>query len=207
MKEEAYPFSGFAQDGVRFNPATQYGSSTVPLCYRSTAELLAMIGERASGESLTKLRSSLPEDSPLKVAFELVARWHEEKLDRGEAFTVPRLVREFLEIHLRNLRNEAFAVLFLDNKHRKLSFEIMFRGTVDGASVHPRVIVQRALELNATAIILAHNHPAGDAEPSRSDHAITKKIQQACELFGIRILDHFVIANGDVCSFSERGWL
>ena len=100
-----------------------------------------------------------------------------------------------------------FGVLFLDNRHRVLAFEELFRGTIDGASVHPREVVRRALQLNAAAVILSHNHPSGVAEPSQADRQITARLREALDLVGIRVLDHLVVGDGDCCSLADRGLL
>ena len=143
----------------------------------------------------------------LKAAIELATRYLEERVRRTDAFTSPGHTSRFLCARLRSRPHEVFACLFLDNRHRVISFEEMFRGTIDGASVHPREVAKRALELNAAALIAAHNHPSGVAEPSRSDRAITNKLRDALALVEVRLLDHFVIGDGEVVSFAERGWL
>jgi len=102
---------------------------------------------------------------------------------------------------------EVFAVLFLDNRHRVLAFEELFRGTIDGASVHPREVVRRALHYNAAALILAHNHPSGVSEPSSADRRITERLQAALALIDVRVLDHIVVGHGEFTSFAERGLL
>jgi len=98
-------------------------------------------------------------------------------------------------------------VLFLDNRHRVISLDEMFNGTINGASVHPREIVKRALSHNAAAVILAHNHPSGVAEPSEADQHLTRKLSEALGLIDVRVLDHFVIGDGEAVSFAERGWI
>ena len=143
----------------------------------------------------------------LKAAIELATRYLEERVRRSDAFTSPDHTSRFLCARLRSRPHEVFACLFLDNRHRVISFEEMFRGTIDGASVHPREVAKRALELNAAALIAAHNHPSGVAEPSRSDRAITSRLRDALALVDVRLLDHFVIGDGEVVSFAERGWL
>ena len=200
---------------IRSEDAPVYAPTTprrppVPLACLSTRDLLAIIGADANCDGpvpITRLRAEAAPDSPIAAAFEIASRWHEERLDRGEEFTTPAHVSRFLALHLRDLPNEAFAVLFLDNRHRRIAFEIMFRGTVDGTSVFPRPIIQRALELNAAAVVLAHNHPSGIAEPSFNDRAMTNRIKDACSHLDIRVIDHFVIGNGEVVSFAERGLL
>ena len=143
----------------------------------------------------------------LKAAVELATRYLEERIRRSDALTSPAHTSQFLCARLRSRPHEVFACLFLDNRHRVISFEEMFRGTIDGASVHPREVAKRALELNAAALIAAHNHPSGVAEPSRSDRAITSRLRDALALVDVRLLDHFVIGDGEVVSFAERGWL
>ncbi|MCG6507504.1 DNA repair protein RadC, partial [Vibrio parahaemolyticus] len=108
---------------------------------------------------------------------------------------------------LRDRQREAFYILFLDNQHRVIRDEVLFEGTIDAASVYPREVVKRALHHNAAALILAHNHPSGVAEPSQADRRITQRLTDALALVDIRVLDHFVVGDGDVVSFAERGWI
>lgn len=143
----------------------------------------------------------------LQAALELSRRHLETLLSRGEALTSPLMVRRFLSAHLRDLGHEVFAALFLDTQHRVLRFEKLFSGTLDSASVYPREVAKRALALNAGAVIFAHNHPSGVAEPSDADRRITVRLKEALGLFDIRVLDHFVVGDGEVVSFAERGWL
>jgi len=143
----------------------------------------------------------------IKAAIELATRYLEARVRRVDALTSPAHTSRFLCARLRSRPHEIFACLFLDNRHRVIHFEEMFRGTIDGASVHPREVVKRALELNAAAIIAAHNHPSGGAEPGRADRAITSKLHDALALVDVRLIDHFVIGDGEVVSFAERGWL
>ena len=125
----------------------------------------------------------------------------------GEELTSADAVRHFLQIQLGPEPEEVFSVVFLDNRHRVLGFEKMFQGTIDGCSVHPRVIVRKALEYNAAAIILAHPHPSGIAEPSSADCQITSRLQEALALIDVRVLDHFIIGNDKPVSLVERGLL
>jgi DNA repair protein RadC len=118
-----------------------------------------------------------------------------------------REVRRYLRLKLAHLPREVFAVLFLDNRHRLIRFEILFQGTVDRASVHPREILRRALELNAAAVIFAHNHPSGIAEPSASDLALTRDLSDLLGRIDVRVLDHLVVGRGSEVSFAERGFL
>ena len=143
----------------------------------------------------------------LKACQELGRRYLEATLERGDALISPADTRRFLKASLRAHPREVFACLFLDNRHRVLAFEELFHGTINGASVHPREVVRRVLEHNAAAVIVAHNHPSGVAEPSEADRAITHRLKEAMGLVDVRLLDHVVIGDGEVVSFAERGWL
>jgi len=141
----------------------------------------------------------------LQAALELARRHFQELMQCGDALTNPKATREFLRVRLRDLQHEVFCCLFLDNRHRILGFEELFRGTIDGASVHPREVVKRALSQNAAAVILAHNHPSGVAEPSHADELITRRLKDALALVDIRLLDHIVVGDGQCVSMAERG--
>lgn len=143
----------------------------------------------------------------LQAALELGRRHLATTLARGDVLASPDATRHFLTAHLRDRHSEAFACLFLDNRHRVIEFEVLFHGTIDGATVHPREVVARALRLGAAALIVAHNHPSGVAEPSEADYAITRRIKEALALVDIRLLDHLVIGDGEVVSFAEQGRL
>lgn len=143
----------------------------------------------------------------LQAVLEMGRRHLAEPMTRGEAFTSPASTRAFLAARLRDRRSEVFCCLFLDTRHRMIAFDEMFQGTVDGASVHPREVVRRAMDHNAAAVILAHNHPSGVSEPSRADRAITRRLRDALALVDVRVLDHFVVGDGEAASFAERGWL
>lgn len=141
----------------------------------------------------------------LAVALELARRALAENLQRGPALANPRDSGDFLRARLRHLPYEVFACLYLDNRHRVLGFEELFRGTVDGASVHPREVVRACLHRNAAAVIFAHNHPSGVAEPSAADRAITRELRDALQLVGVRVLDHLVVGSGEPVSMAARG--
>lgn len=141
----------------------------------------------------------------LQAALEISRRHLLATLRRGEALTSPAETRHYLSAHLRDRQQEVFACLFLDNRHRVLAYEELFFGTIDGASVHPREVVKRCLGLNAAAVILAHNHPSGVAEPSRADETLTRRLKEALALVDIRLLDHMVIGDGEIVSLAERG--
>jgi len=113
--------------------------------------------------------------------------------------------RAYLRLGLAEHKKELFGCFFLDNRHRVIEMAELFHGTIDGASVHPRVVVQRALEANAAAIVLFHNHPSGIAEPSQADSMLTRRLKEALALVDVRVLDHFVVAAGESVSFAERG--
>ena len=131
----------------------------------------------------------------------------EARLRRDGFLGGPGDTRRYAEARLRGFRAEVFAAFFLDTRHRVIAFEPLFRGTVDNASVHPREVVRRALVHNAAAVIFAHNHPSGVAEPSRLDRAITDRLADALSTVGVRVLDHLVVGDGETVSFAERGWL
>ncbi|MEL7290542.1 MAG: DNA repair protein RadC [Pseudomonadota bacterium] len=143
----------------------------------------------------------------LQAVLELTQRYLGETLKRGSALTSPEQTKLYLCGLLRDKQREEFYVLFLDNQHRVICGESLFQGTIDAASVYPREVVKRALQHNAAAIIVAHNHPSGIAEPSQSDRRITRRITDALALVDIRLLDHFVVGDGEVVSFAERGWI
>lgn len=125
----------------------------------------------------------------------------------GEAFNSPRSVRDFLTLNLAGYDHEVFSALWLDTQHRLIEAEHLFSGTLSQASVFPREVVKRALHHNAAAVILAHNHPSGRAEPSQADQLLTAALKQALGMVDVRVLDHFIIAGRDTLSFAERGLL
>lgn len=143
----------------------------------------------------------------LQAVLEMNRRYLGEKLERGQALTSPEDTRAYLTARLRDQPREIFCCLFLDTRHRVLAFEELFHGTLDGAAVYPREVVKQALAHNAAAVILAHNHPSGVAEPSQADKALTQRLKDALALVDIRVLDHLVIGDGDITSFAERGLL
>ncbi len=142
----------------------------------------------------------------LQAVLEMARRHLYETLRRNDALCSVQQTREYLRAQLGHCQREVFACLFLDNRHRVLHFEKLFYGTIDSASVHPREVVRHALKANAAAVIFAHNHPSGVAEPSHADEQITRRLQDALSLVDIRVLDHFVVGD-EVVSFAERGLL
>ncbi len=143
----------------------------------------------------------------LQAVLEMSKRHLQERMQRGDALSNPDETRHFLNARLRDYPHEVFATLFLDNQHRVIEFEELFHGTIDGATVHPREVIRRALHHNAAALILAHNHPSGLTEPSHSDQRITQKLKDALALVDVRLLDHFIIGDGEPTSLAERGML
>lgn len=129
------------------------------------------------------------------------------RLRRGRALTSPKEVFSHLQALLADYEHEVFALLMLDSQHRVITFEEVFRGTLDGASVYPREIVKIALAHNAAAMILVHNHPSGDPEPSQADRTLTTKLQDALNLVGVRTLDHIVVGHEGCVSLAEQGYL
>lgn len=125
----------------------------------------------------------------------------------GAAFNSTTAVRDWLRLQLATLEREEFVVLFLDNQHRLIDHDTLFTGTINHTQVHPREVVKAGLKHNAAAIIVAHCHPSGEAEPSQADRKITERLRAALELVEIRLLDHLVIGGMDIVSFAERGWL
>ncbi len=142
------------------------------------------------------------QDDIIKQALALL----DSRIKSGDALTSPDTTKAFLRLSLADELSEVFCCLFMDNKNRVISFDKLFYGTIDGASVYPRDVVRACLTHNAAAVIFAHNHPSGVAEPSRADEQITHRLSQALELIDVRVLDHIVV--GDECvSFAERGLL
>lgn len=143
----------------------------------------------------------------LQAVLEMGRRHLSAAMKTGDLLTTPDLVRNYLSAQLRHQPREVFAVLFLDNQNRLITYEELFFGTIDGASVYPREVVRRALAHNCAAVILSHNHPSGVAEPSQADCRITQRLQAALDLIDVRVIDHMVVGDAEVISFAERGLL
>lgn len=174
--------------------------------------------EEAPGAAPATRGDGWPVDAPLSLARGLAA--HEQAVidaalaillhrvrEPGAALCSPGQVREYLRLHLAGSDRERFGVMFLDVQNRVIAFEVMFEGSLSQASVHPREVVKRALQLNAAAVIVAHNHPSGDAEPSRADEVLTACIRDALLCVEVRLLDHLVVGWPGIVSFAERGLL
>lgn len=145
--------------------------------------------------------------SQLQAVLEMSRRHLAERLRRDSALESPQAVRDYLKSLLRHEQHEVFGCLFLDSKHRMLAFEVLFRGSIDSASVYPRQVVKRALAHNAAAVIFCHNHPSGVTEPSQADRTLTKRLIQALDLIEVRVLDHFIVGDGPPLSMVEHGWM
>ncbi len=182
----------------------------------TSAELISLVrkpdptvADEDSARDMLRRRGSLhgclQEDLQLAAAMQLAARVMGENLRRGAGLESPRDSAAFLKAQLAHRPYEVFAVLFLDNRRRVLAYEEMFRGTLDGASVHSREVVRACLKHNAAAIICAHNHPSGVAEPSEADRNITKRLRDAVDLIGVRLLDHVVVGADEPTSMAARG--
>jgi len=171
--------------------------------FRGVSGLLSASRERfCAGKGLGEAKFA-----QLQAILEMSRRHFSEKLQRGDALTSPEETRRLLKTQLRKYPYEVFACLFLDNRHRMIECEELFRGTIDGASVHPREVVRRALHHNAAAVILAHNHPSGVCEPSEADSRITRRLKEALALVDVRVLDHFIVGDGVPRSLAEMGLL
>ena len=160
------------------------------------------MSNKIKSEERPEYHASTSKDSIIREALNIL----ESRLRQpGEAMTSPHSVKDYLILKLAEKEHEMFCCLFLDNRHRVIAFEEMFRGTIDGASVHPREVVKEALRHNAAACILAHNHPSGWVEPSLADKNITWKLKEALALVDVRVLDHFIVGGTEAISFAERG--
>ncbi|MGM0569319.1 RadC family protein [Marinobacter sp.] len=141
----------------------------------------------------------------VQAAMEMARRVMDEPVRQGDPLTSPEDTRRYLGARLGTQPHEVFAGLFLDNRHRVIRYQELFRGTIDGAAVYPREVVRQALDHNAAAVIFAHNHPSGIAEPSQADISLTRRLKDALGLVDIRVLDHMVVGHGEIISLAERG--
>ncbi len=188
--------------GLKGTPVLQLAQQVLD-SFGGTAGLL-----HADAAALKRIKGLGPaKRAELAAVIELARRALQQRLADRPAFDSPGAVRDYLRLQLAAREHEVFAVLFLDAQHRLLQFDEMFRGTLTQTSVYPREVVRRALALNAGAVILAHNHPSGVAEPSRADEFLTQALKSALALVDVRVLDHFVVGKADVVSFAERGLL
>ena len=158
----------------------------------------ALLAEKGIGRAGAAALLALPE---------LARRYFAASLPVGASIRSPADTDDFLRARMRHLEHELFCCLYLDNRHRVLRFDELFRGTIDGTSVYPREVVKEALTVNAAAVILAHNHPSGVAEPSQADERITKRLKSALDLVDIRLLDHLIVGDAVTTSLASRGLL
>ena len=182
--------------------AVRFAAKLLRLCggLRGLFNFQARPGEKFPGMEFHWLQR-------LAMVRELSRRQLLESLQRGEPLTSPAATLEYLQTTLRDRRREVFTCLFLDTRHRVISAEELFKGSIDGACVYPRVVAEKALRLGAAAVIVAHNHPSGVSEPSLADQAITRRLKDALALLEIRLLDHFVIGDDSPVSLASRGML
>lgn len=180
---------------------TELARKTLLFNFQSLRELF-----NADADDFEVLGVSQTSFVQLQAVLELSRRYLSERLQRGDMLADPETVRQYLSSRLRDLKAERFCVAFLDNHHRLIAFEDLFHGTIDGASVYPREVVRRSLHHNAAAVIFAHNHPSGIAEPSQADERITRELKSALALIDVRVLDHFIVGDR-VVSMAERGAL
>lgn len=145
----------------------------------------------------------ITEDDVLRTAYRILRT----EATKSDTITNPNTSKQLLQLRLKGLEHEVFSVIFLDNRHRLLDHVNLFRGTINGATVHAREVVKEALKRNAAAVIFGHNHPSGDPEPSEADRQLTNRLKSALELVDIRVLDHIVVGDGEAVAFSERGWV
>lgn len=185
------------------------GSSALALARGMLARFGGLCGVLGAGREQLLACPGMGESklALLEAALELARRRIQEGLAEGDLLTSPERTRLFLQHHLAGREREVFSCLFLDNQHRLLRCEDLFFGTLDGAAVYPREVAVRALQYRAAAVIFAHNHPSGVAEPSPADRRITERLCRALELLDIRVLDHVIVGRGQSCSFAERGLL
>ncbi len=192
----------FIGSGLKRESAVAVGQRLL----RETGGLRALLDRPAV--ELARLRGlGLARACSLAAALELGTRHLAAQLERGEALADPTQAGQYFARKLRSLPHEVFACLFLDTRHRVLAYEELFRGTLDGAEVHPREVARRCLAHNAAAVIFGHNHPSGNGEASAADRAVTSRLKQALALIDVRMLDHFVIGDGAPLSMAARGWV
>lgn len=192
----------FLRTGIRGSSVLEVASGLLER-FGGFRELL----EAGPAEILQVPGMGIAKFAQIRATLELTDRYLRAGFERGEAITDPAMTRRFLKYKLGRYRREVFACMFLDNQHRLIIYEELFFGTIDGASVHPREVVRRALETNAAAVIFAHNHPSGIAEPSQADQRITDRLKSSLMLIDVRVLDHMIVGEGEVMSFAERGLL
>jgi DNA repair protein RadC len=183
------------------------GKSAVDLARDLLAELDGLRGLfSADARRFCQIKGLGPAKyAQLQAVLEMSRRYLYDDVKGRDVISSPEATRDYLKLRLHGYPYEVFAGLFLDNRHRVISYQELFRGTIDGASVHPREVVRAALKVNAAAMIFAHNHPSGVAEPSQSDLRITQRLKEALALVDVRVLDHLIIGDGEGISLAQRG--
>jgi DNA repair protein RadC len=184
------------------------GKDAVELARELLSEFKGLAGLLGAGDALTKVKGlGAAKRVQFSAVVELARRSIQEELKAGAALTSPGAVRDYLRLTLGALPNEVFICIWLDAQHRAIRFEQAFQGTLTQTSVYPREVVKSALASNAAAVIFAHNHPSGIAQPSQADELLTRNLRDALALVDVKVLDHFVIAGRQALSFAERGLL
>jgi DNA repair protein RadC len=190
----------FIRTGIRGRSAVDIGRELV-VEFGGIRQVLTADRERlCNTRGLGPARYAL-----LQAALELGRRFLDQTLRKAGPLSSPNQAADFLTHHLRDRKREIFAILYLDTRHQVIDYEELFSGTLNGATVHPREVVRSVLEHNASAVILAHNHPSGIAEPSQSDATLTRRLRDSLQLIDVRLLDHLVIGDGEFVSMSDRG--
>ena len=167
---------------------------------KTDSSVVTLVEDRLTGLKPADL-NDVEKQSVITLAMKVLAIKHRA----GRSLSKPEETRNYLRLRLADYRNEVFGGVFLNTRHRIIAVRELFQGTIDGASIHPRVVVQQALEANAAAMVFFHNHPSGVAEPSRADEMLTRRLSEALALVDVRVLDHFVVSGGESVSFAERG--
>src|SRR5436190_129760 len=184
------------------------GKSAVQLARELLARFGGIVGLLGAGQALLEVKGlGAAKSAQLGAAVELARRSLHEDLRSGAALTSPGGVRDYLRLTLAAREHEVFVCIWLDAQHRVLEVREMFRGTLTQTSVYPREIVKAALAANAAAVIFAHNHPSGAAQPSQADELLTRSLKEALALVDVKVLDHFIVAGNHALSFAERGLL
>ena len=184
------------------------GKSAVDLAHELITKYGGVTQMLEAGAELETIKGLGPaKRAQFAAAMELARRSLQEKLKESVALTSPGAVRDYLRLRLASRKEEAFVCIWLDAQHRAIDIEEPFRGTLTQTSVYPREIVKAALRINAAAVIFAHNHPSGVAQPSQSDELLTRNLKEALSLIEVKVLDHFIVAGNQAISFAERGLL
>ena len=184
------------------------GKSAVELARELLERFDGLTGLFSAGDELAKVKGlGDAKRAQFAAAIELARRSIEEKLQSGAALNSPGAVRDYLRLALGGKLHEVFVCIWLDVQHRVIKFDEPFRGTLTQTSVYPREIVKAALAVNAAAVIFAHNHPSGAAQPSQADELLTRSLKEALALVDVKVLDHFIVAGNHALSFAERGLL